>query len=171
MATIRNAREDETETLSEIGLRSWEQAMSAVGDMAGIRENARAAFENFTRSAWLTISVIEHGGAIVGWAAREGLDELISDFWIDPPARRQALGTELLAAIESDIVRQGFDSVRVETHALNQDAIGFFGARGYRINWLSAAYSPKLDREVQSVGLSKQLVEEEEEETYGPAYR
>lgn len=169
MATIRNAREDEAETLSEIGLRAWEKAMSAVGDMAGIRDNARAAFENFTRSAWLTITVIEHGGAVAGWAAREGLDELISDFWIDPPFQRQGLGVGLLAAVESDIVRQGFVSARVETHALNEEAIGFFGRHGYRINWLSATYSPKLDREIQSVGLSKELVEETSA-TYGPSY-
>lgn len=167
MATIRNAREDETETLSGIGLRAWEKAMSAVGDMAEIRENARVAFENFTRSAWLTITVVELGGTVAGWAAREGLDELISDFWIDPPYQRQGLGMELLAAVESDIVRQGFLTARIETHALNEQAIGFFGSHGYRINWLTAAYSPKLDREMQSVGLSKSLIEETET-TYGP---
>lgn len=169
MATIRNAREDEAGILSEIGLRAWEKAMSSVGDMAGIRENARAAFDNFTQSAWLTITVVEHGGALAGWAAREKLDELISDFWIDLPFQRQGLGKALLAVVESDIVRQGFVSARVETHALNEQAIGFFGRNGYRINWLSATYSPKLDREVQSVGLSKELVETAPE-TYGPAY-
>ena len=169
MATIRNAREDETETLREIGLRAWEKAMLNVGEMAGIRDNARMAFDTFTRQAWLTISVIEQGGALAGWAAREGLDELISDFWIDPPFQRQGHGSALLAAIEADIVRQGFDTARVETHARNEEAVSFFEKHGYRINWLSATYSPKLDREVQSVGLSKVLVEEVAE-SYGPAY-
>lgn len=169
MASIRNAREDETGTLSEIGLRAWEKAMLNVGEVAGIRDNARVAFENFTRSAWLTITVIEQGGAIAGWAAREKLDELISDFWIDPPFQRQGHGSALLSAIEADIVRQGFDTARVETHARNEEAVSFFEKHGYRINWLSATYSPKLDREMQSVGLSKVLVEEVAE-SYGPAY-
>lgn len=170
MVTIRNAREDEAEILAEIGLRAWEKAMSAVGDMQGIHANARAAFDNFTRSAWLTITVIEQAGNLAGWAAREALDELISDFWIDPPFQGQGLGAKLLAAIEADIVHQGFTTARVETHARNDEAVGFFEKHGYRINWLSAAYSPKLDSEVQSVGMSKQLVEEERE-TYEPAYR
>ena len=169
MATIRNAREDETETLRDIGLRAWEKAMQNVGEMAGIRDNARAAFEAFTRSAWLTITVIEQGGALAGWAARERLDELISDFWIDPAFQRQGLGGALLAAIEADIVRQGFDTARIETLARNDQAVAFFERHGYRVNWLTAAYSPKLDREVQTVGLTKVLVEEPAE-AYGPAW-
>ncbi|MBA4785596.1 MAG: GNAT family N-acetyltransferase [Rhizobiales bacterium] len=167
MATIRNAREDETETLRDIGLRAWEKAMLNVGEMAGIRDNAQAAFDNFTRKTWLTITVVEKGGVVVGWAAREAFDELISDFWIDPPHQHQGLGSALLSAIEADIVRQGFDTARVETHARNDEAVSFFERHGYRINWLTATYSPKLDREVQSVGLSKLLVEDAEV-TYGP---
>ena len=169
MATSRNAREDETETLRDIGLRAWEKAMLNVGEMVGIRDNARMAFDTFTRQAWLTITVIEQGGTLAGWAAREALDELISDFWIDPPFQRQGLGSALLSAIEADIVRQGFDSARIETHARNDEAVSFFEKHGYRIHWLSAAYSPKLDREIQSVGLTKVLVEDKVE-TYGPAY-
>ena len=167
MATIRNARGDESETLRDIGLRAWEKAMLNVGEMSGIRENALLAFDNFTRDTWLTITVVEQGGTIVGWAAREALDELISDFWIDPSFQRQGLGSLLLEAIEADVVRQGFETARVETHARNDEAVAFFEKHGYRINWLTAAYSPKLDREVQSVGLSKVLVEEEAG-TYGP---
>ncbi|MCJ8518948.1 ribosomal-protein-alanine N-acetyltransferase [Pseudorhizobium tarimense] len=167
MATIRSARENETETLREIGLRAWEKAMLNVGEMAGIRDNARMAFDTFTRQAWLTITVIEQGGILAGWAAREALDELISDFWIDPPFQHQGLGSALLSAVEADIVRQGFDSARIETHARNDEAVSFFEKHGYRIHWLSAAYSPKLDREIQSVGLTKVLVEDEVE-TYGP---
>ena len=169
MATIRNAREDETETLREIGLRAWEKAMLNVGEMAAIRDNARMAFDTFTRQAWLTISVIEQGGALAGWAAREGLDELISDFWIDPPFQHQGLGSALLAAIEADIVRQGFDLARVETHARNVEAVVFFEKYGYRVNWLTATYSPKLDREVQTLGLVKELVKQEPE-PYGPTH-
>jgi ribosomal-protein-alanine N-acetyltransferase len=169
MGTIRNAREDETETLREIGLRAWEKAMLNVGEMAGIRDNAREAFDNFTRQAWLTITVVEKNGAVVGWAAREGLDELISDFWIDPPFRHQGLGSALLAEIEADIVRQGFNIARVETHARNDEAVSFFEKHGYRISWLTATYSPKLDREVQTLGLVKELVKEESE-TYGPTH-
>ncbi|HEV7435406.1 MAG TPA: GNAT family N-acetyltransferase, partial [Pseudorhizobium sp.] len=164
----RNAREYEVGILAEVGFRSWENAMSSIGGLVDMRASARTAFLNFTSASWLTVTVIEHGGNLCGWAAREKLDELITDFWIDPLYQHQSLGSALLAALETEILRQGLEVARVETHALNEQAIGFFAKHGYRINWLSAAYSPKLDQEVQSVGLSKVLVEDSVE-GYGPA--
>ncbi len=158
MVTIRNAREDEVDALAEVGFRSWEKAMTSIGGMADMRDGARAAFLNFTRSSWLTITLIEQSGALAGWAAREKLDELISDFWIDPAFQGQGLGKRLLAEVEAEVVHQGFDVARVETHAQNSEAIGFFEKHGYALNWLTVAYSPKIDRDVQSVGLSKELV-------------
>jgi ribosomal-protein-alanine N-acetyltransferase len=157
MITIRNAREDEVDAVSDIGLRAWEGAMALVGDADDMRERAHAAFRDFARSSWLTITLVELNGQPVGWGAREQLDELITDFWIDPPFQRQGLGQRLLAQIESDILRQGLDAARLETHAQNKHALSFFQKSGYRVSWLSVAYSPKIDRDVQSVGLQKQL--------------
>jgi [ribosomal protein S18]-alanine N-acetyltransferase len=161
MATTRNAREDDVDVLAEIGFRAWEKAMEAIGEMTDMRDSARSAFLNFARSSWLTISVIEQNGYLAGWAAREHLDELISDFWIDPHYQGQGLGRILLEEVETEIRRQGFETARVETHAQNSEAIGFFEKHDYRISWLSIAYSPKIDRDVQSVGLVKSLVEAE----------
>jgi ribosomal-protein-alanine N-acetyltransferase len=170
MATTRNAREDDVDMLAEIGFRAWEKAMEAIGDMADMRGNARSAFLNFVRSSWLTITVVEHHGYLAGWAAREHLDELISDFWIDPQYQGQGLGKALLEEIEAEVVRQGFEKTRIETHAQNNEAIGFFEKHGYAIHWLSVAYSPKIDRDVQSVGLSKLLVEQPSVESYGKEF-
>lgn len=169
MATIRNAREDEVEILAEIGFRAWEKAMNSIGEMVDMRASARLAFLNFTRSSWLTITVIEQGGNLAGWAAREKLDELISDFWIDPFFQGQGFGRLLLTEVEAEIVRQGFEMAKIETHARNTEAVGFFEKLGYSINWLSITYAPKIDRDVQSVGLSKQLVSQTED-TYGPSF-
>ena len=43
---------------------------------------------------------------------------------------------------------------------MNGDALKFFEKRGYSVNWLTVSYNPKLDRDVQSVGLSKLLSDE-----------
>lgn len=169
MATTRNAREDDVDVLAEIGFRAWEKAMEAIGEMVDMRVNARDAFVNFTRTSWLTITVVEQLGSIVGWAAREHLDELISDFWIDPEHQGQGFGKVLLADVEAEMKRVGFEKARVETHAQNNEAISFFEKQGYAIHWLSVAYSPKIDRDVQSVGLSKQLVERPAE-SYGQEF-
>ncbi|MGF9562200.1 GNAT family N-acetyltransferase [Neorhizobium sp. JUb45] len=169
MISIRNARDDETAILREIGVRAWEQAVAPIGATAEMHANAEIAFENFTRSSWLTITVAELDGAVAGWAAREGLDETVTDFWVDPAYQRQGVGTALLEEVEQEILRQGFVVARLETHARNTDAVGFFEKNGYAVNWLSVAYSPKIDQDVQSVGLSKQLAIEEPS-TYGPSF-
>lgn len=169
MATIRNAREDEADSLAGIGYRAWEKATAAIGEVADMSDGAQAAFRDFAQSSWLTITVVEEFGTVVGWAAREKLDELITDFWIDPEHQGRGLGKALLADVEAEIVRQGFDLARVETHAQNSEAVGFFEKQGYAIHWLSIAYAPKIDRDVQSVGLSKQLVSDDPG-TYGPQF-
>ena len=169
MITIRNAREEDCAVLAEIGYRSWDSAMSKIGETTSMAANAMVAFESFVTHAWLTISIVESDGAVAGWAARERLDEAISDFWIDPAYKRQGLGKALLAAVEAEMVEQGLDKATVQTHARNREAVAFFESQGYRIHWLSVAYSPKLDRDVESVGLSKELVTHGAG-TYGPGF-
>ena len=169
MVSIRNAREEEVATLAALGLRAWEMAMAPIGVTKALSENARSAFENFTQSSWLSITVAELDGEIVGWAAREHFDAKISDIRSEPEYQRKGVGAALLGDVEREIIEQGFTSVRVESHAQNDQAIAFFQKHGYSVNWLTVTYAPKLDRDVQSIGLSKQLVEEPKD-TYGPGF-
>lgn len=161
MITIRNAREDDILPLAEIGMRAWEQAVTGVADLEALRENARAAFLQFLSEHWLRALVAEQGGAIAGWAAREAFDDEITDLWVDPPHQRQGVGAALLAAMEAEIVAADYDTARLQTHARNGGAVDFFRKHGYEVHWLSVAYSPRLDRDVESVGLSRQLAGEE----------
>jgi ribosomal-protein-alanine N-acetyltransferase len=167
MIHVRNAHEGETDILTNIGLRAWQKAMAPIGDTDALLDSASDAFFRFTRDNWLTVTVVERNGLVAGWAAREALDETISDFWIDPANLRQGLGSALLAQIEKDIADQGFDKVSLQTHSGNAEAIGFFKAHGYAIHWLSVVYSPKLDRDLPTVGLSKALASLGDG-TYGP---
>jgi ribosomal-protein-alanine N-acetyltransferase len=169
MIHIRNAHEGEAEILTNIGLRAWQKAMAPIGETDALLEGASSAFSNFAESSWLTITVVELNGAIAGWAAREALDENISDFWIDPNHLRQGLGSALLMQIEKDMVEQGLEKAALQTHAGNVEAISFFKAHGYAIHWLSVVYSPKLDHDVPSVGLSKVLVSTDDG-SYGPGF-
>ena len=166
MISIRSARQDEAATLAELGLRAWESAMIGVDDSSMLRNAAEAAFSAFTLNHWLTISVVEEDGIVAGWAARERLDETITDFWIDPLCQRRGLGTALLSSLEADILHQGFDTARLETHARNT-SVAFFEKHGYVVHWLSVSYSPKLDRDVETVGLSKPLSGGEGDDIYG----
>ncbi|MGF0536375.1 N-acetyltransferase family protein [Agrobacterium sp. ES01] len=170
MITVRSARLDEADILADIGLRAWEKAMIPVGETGTMVEYARRAFVNFTHTSWITISVVEISGDPVGWASREELDENITDLWVDPLHQGKGLGKLLLAEMEAEIEHQGFTQARMQTHALNAEAVGFFEKHGYAVHWLTVVYNPKLDRDVQTIGLSKQLSVEKETVSYGQEF-
>ncbi len=161
MITVRNALAEDVPALIDIGVRAWEQAVTGVADLQVRRDHARNAFQQFLAAHWLRASVAEFGGVLAGWASREALDDEITDLWIDPPQQRKGLGSALLAAMENEIVAAGLEAARLQTHARNTAAVGFFQKHGYSVSWLSVDYSPRLDRNVESIGLRRQLVADE----------
>ena len=161
MITVRNALEEDVPGLIEIGVRAWEQAVTGAVDLQMRRDHARNAFQQFLANHWLRVSLAEFDGVPAGWASREGLDDEITDLWVDPPRQRKGLGGALLAAMEAEIVAAGFEAARLQTHARNAAAVGFFQKHGYSVSWLSVDYSPRLDRDVESIGLRRQLVADE----------
>jgi ribosomal-protein-alanine N-acetyltransferase len=156
---IRHAHEKDVPVLVDIGLQAWEKAVSGVADAGAMRRVAELSFLSFLRSNWFLISVIENGGAVAGWAAREDRDGTISDLWITPALQRSGLGSSLLADLEQRILADGFEAAALKTHAQNAQAIDFFRKHGYAVSSLSTAYAPKLDRDIESVGLTKTLRE------------
>jgi ribosomal-protein-alanine N-acetyltransferase len=160
MATIRNARADEGDVLAAVGFRSWDSTAEGWGDAADIRESAYRSFETFTRNNWLSIDVAERAGQVLGWAAREKLDNAITDLWVDPVFQRQGIGTALLIHIEDEIAAAGHETALTQVHSENSAALAFFRKAGYGVSWMTTAWSPKLDRDVDTVGLVKRLVEE-----------
>lgn len=161
MITVRNAREADVPTLVEIGVRAWEQAIVGVADLQVRRDHARNAFQQFLSGRWLRVTVAEFDGMMAGWASREALDDEISDLWVEPFQQKKGLGSALLRAMEEEIVAAGFEAARLQTHARNVAAVAFFQSRGYAVNWLSVDYSQRLDRNIESVGLRRQLVADE----------
>ena len=166
MTTIRSAGEDDAAVLAGIGMRAWESAVAGWIDTALMRVNAERAFINFTQSSYLTIDVAEQGGQATAWAARENFDNHITDLWVDPIWQRQGIGQALLAKLEAEIEAQGYESVRIETHSQNTQAIEFLKLQGYAINWMTAVWSPQLDRDVDTVGLVKALAAQQKPPVY-----
>jgi [ribosomal protein S18]-alanine N-acetyltransferase len=166
MPTIRSAREDDAPVLAAVGMRAWESAVAGWVDTALMRVNAARAFADFTKRAFLTIDVAEQGGEVVGWAARENFDNHITDIWVDPAWQNQGIGRMLLQKLESEIEAQGYESVRLETHSQNAQAIDFLKRQGYAISWMTAVWSPQLDRDVDTVGLVKSLAARDKRAVY-----
>lgn len=159
MISVRPAREEEVLPLTAIGLEAWEKAVSSVADAQAMRRVAELAFLSFLRSKWYSVIVVDVGAEAAGWAAREDDDGHISDLWIRPTAQRMGLGSVLLSELERRILIEGFDAASIKTHAQNAQAIGFFRKHGYVVSSLSTTYAPKLDRDVESVGMTKSLEE------------
>ncbi|MBL0374818.1 GNAT family N-acetyltransferase [Rhizobium sp. KVB221] len=167
MTIIRAAREDEADELAAIGIRAWESAVVGWINLDLLRANAQRAFVDFTRQRYLAIDVAERAGQVVAWAARERLDNHISDLWVEPNWQGQGLGYALLTRLETEIEAQAYETITIETHAQNIRAIEFLKRCGYAINWMTATWSPKLDREVDTVGLIKHLAVPERPVVYG----
>lgn len=157
MVVIRHARQNEIGILAAIGLRAWAKAIAEFADAARMRDAAERAFVDFLTEHWLSVLLIEEENQVCGWAAREDLDGTISDLWIDPAAQGRGLGRALLADMEQRMAAEGFEAADAKTHAQNAAAVAFFQSAGYRVKWLSTAYSQKLDRDMEFIGLSKQL--------------
>ncbi|MDO9415880.1 GNAT family N-acetyltransferase [Pararhizobium sp.] len=160
MIIVRPAHEGELRLLAAIGLAAWEKAVSGLVDPASMRDSVHHSFQTFLNDRWLGVDVAESGAVVCGWAARENGDGNITDLWVDPSRQRQGIGSKLLAETESRIAGRGHAVASLETHAKNAQAISFFQKHGFAISWLSVVYSPKLDRNVETVGLSKVLIEE-----------
>lgn len=158
MIDIRFATSRDSESLAMIGIRSWEGTVTGWSENTeAVRINARDAYREFCAKHWTRIALAHEGGVMLGWGAREKLDNNITDLWIDPRHQGKGAGKALLAKLEQEIVDAGFDSVELETHAKNTAAIGFFEHLGYRVVSLSVGYSAGLGQDIQIVNLRRDL--------------
>ncbi|MEI2301722.1 GNAT family N-acetyltransferase [Ensifer sp. MJa1] len=160
MPFIRHARAGDVERLTAIGLDAWHSAIAGLSDGERMRRVAEAVFFRFLSDHWLSVLLVEAEGDIRGWTARENFDNAISDLWVEPSAQGRGLGVLLLGEIEARIVKDRFETVTTKTHARNDRAVRFFRKGGYGVSWLSTAYSPQLDSDVEFIGLRKILGEE-----------
>ncbi|MCP4317169.1 MAG: GNAT family N-acetyltransferase [Hyphomicrobiales bacterium] len=158
MIEIRNAVAQDAQQIARVGILAWENIIASCGgDIAKIRDNAHATYQDFSANYWDRILIACVNGAIVGWGAREELVFKISYLWIDPEHHRKSVGTALLEALERDVEADGFGYVELETHARSASAIAFFKNSGYRIISNSLKYSTSLQQDIEKVTMRKEL--------------
>ncbi|WP_419913343.1 GNAT family N-acetyltransferase [Hoeflea sp.] len=158
MIEIRDALAQDARQLALIGIRSWEAAITSWGEnSAKIRDNAHAAYRDFTANYWDRIVVAQARGSILGWGARENFDHRISDLWIDPQHHRRGVGTVLLNALENGVAAAGYEFAELETHARNTNAISFYEHFGYRVTSFSVKYSTSLQQDIEKVTMRKEI--------------
>ena len=161
MPTLRKAQENDADLLADIGFRAWTLAMGPLGQKEAVRRSVRESFRAFTLNQYLTITVAEQRSTVLGWAAREKLDDEVTDLWVDPAWQNQGVGSALLEEMERQVLAHGQTVAKIQMQATNNVALNFFRKHNYSIQWMSTAWSPKLDADVESLGLRKSLVDDE----------
>lgn len=155
---IRQARSTEVRTLAALGVIAWEQAFAAAGEVTNhLREKAEATYYGFCEQYWPIIIAAEIDGETVGWAALEPGQNKITDVWVLPNFQRHGIGTALLSELEQQAVSREFDEVFLETHAKNSPALSFFKKHEYTISGLKSAYSPTMDKSVDTLEMRKRF--------------
>ena len=146
------------EAMGEVGFAAWEHSAFGVHDAGRTdRDGLRDEFVRFCREKPQTLLVASADGKILGWGAREEMDNVVSDLWVGPHAQGQGVGAALLAALEDAIAKQGLDFAELETFAGNAGAVRFYERQGYEAVWRGMKFSASLNYELDKVRFRKSL--------------
>ncbi|WP_338723755.1 GNAT family N-acetyltransferase [Devosia sp. XK-2] len=148
------------EILGNVGFASWTHSAFGKDDAGRTdRDKLRDEFVNFCRDKPETMIVASADGKILGWGAREDMDNIISDLWVAPSAQGQGVGAALLEALEEAIAKQAFGFAELETYTGNAGAVRFYERHGYEPVWRGMKFSASLNYELDKVRFRKALRE------------
>ena len=84
--------------VGEVGFAAWQSSDAFKGfDLsADVLERTRKAYETFAAEAKGDIWIAERDGRVVGWCARDGERNYISDLWVLPECQGRGIGRALV---------------------------------------------------------------------------
>lgn len=138
---IRRGFPGEFVSIAALAVRAWRIAAIDIELTAERQEELEAKFQRDLQENADGVLVAERAGVIAGWGMRVPQSNYISDLWVDPPLHGQGIGRQLLDALMSQILFDGFDRVLIGTHADNLPAIGLYQKAGFRIEWQGVEWS------------------------------
>lgn len=142
-----------------VGFAAWKSS-DAFEDVYLDRQaidRVRGQFTIFPMEATGDVHVASLDGAIVGWAARDGLRDCISDLWVDPDYQGRGVGRALIHHMIDLIAAAGHPVARIQTHARNAAAIRLYQRCGFTIVWRGREFSKSMGTELEKVHLEKAL--------------
>ncbi|WP_308218635.1 GNAT family N-acetyltransferase [Ciceribacter sp. RN22] len=154
---IRPMTEADAESVGEVGFAAW-AANRILNDFGTeMPERVHRAFCDFAATGSPVILVAECEGEIVGWTARDGGPDYVSDLWVRPDHQGKGAGRALLEHVFSLMRSEGIERARIATHARNIGAIRLYERCGFVLIWRGMERSEAMQMDVEKVHLEKAL--------------
>lgn len=142
-----------------VGFAAW-RSSDAFEDVyldPQVIDRLRGQFTIFPMETTGDLHVASLDGAIVGWAARDGARDCISDLWVDPNYQGRGVGRTLILRLLDIIGAEDHPLARIQTHAKNGAAIRLYQRCGFIIVWRGREFSKSMGTELEKVHLEKAL--------------
>ena len=149
------------EAVGALGFAAW-AAADAFEDSyrnPDVIAKVRHEFGVFPLQTKGEIFVAELGAEIVGWAAREGEPNYVSDLWVRPDYQGRGVGRTLLLHLCALMAVEGLATARLNTHARNKGAIRLYERCGFTIIWHGIEFSQSMGVPLEKVHLEKRLAD------------
>lgn len=152
---IRDTTAADAESVGRVGFEAW--AANPVLNAFGIEMTVRIrlSFRRFAEEHFSLITLGELGGEIVGWTARDGARDYISDLWVSPAHQGLGIGSALISNTLREMRAEGLKRARIDTHAANEGAIRLYKNLGFSIVWRGMRHSPAMGMAVDKVKMQQ----------------
>ncbi len=149
--------EADAESVGEVGFAAW-AANPVLNDFGTeMPERVHRAFCDFAATGSSVTLVAECDGEVVGWTARDGEADYVSDLWVHPDHQGKGAGRALLEDVFSLMRSEGIGRARIATHARNAGAIRLYERCGFVLVWRGMERSEAMQMDVEKVHLEKAL--------------
>ncbi|WP_064709098.1 GNAT family N-acetyltransferase [Rhizobium bangladeshense] len=157
--TIRKITPADHEKVGAVGFASW-AAGEAFEDCyrdPRVIAKVRHEFTVFPLETKGEIFAAEFDAEIVGWGAREGEPNYVSDLWVHPDHQGKGVGGALLLHLCELMTAEGLTTARIDTHAGNTRAIRFYKCCDFTTIWHGIEFSRSMGVPLEKVHMEKQL--------------
>jgi len=149
--------EADADRVGEVGFAAWAANPVLNNFGADVSERVCSAFRDFAATGSKVILVAESDGDIVGWIARDGEADYVSDLWVDPDCQGRGVGRALIEHVFSLMRHEGVECARIATHARNLGAIRLYERCGFVLVWQGMESSEAMGMDVEKSHLEKPL--------------
>ena len=152
---IRDMTAADAESVGRVGFDAW--AANPVLNAFGVEMvvKIRLSFRRFAEERFSLITVGKLGDEIVGWTARDGARDYISDLWVSPAHQGLGIGSALISNTLREMRAEGLKRARIDTHAANEGAIRLYKDLGFSIVWRGMQHSPSMGMAVDKVKMQQ----------------